>query len=154
MELNFTFIVIICSIYSSPSYFPANAFRKPVLSTGFGVMCKLRFSSRAPAGGGKSRPSPPSWKMEKKNICCMGVFLLLFLLMGMPFSPCEGSFHHVGFFSMSGSFFGHAPPPAKILRAPMISCSLESLARLSTLSQSYLLRTLNIYLCVVLGISC
>ena len=94
------------------------------------IIKAMRLQAWAPAGGGKSKPSPPPLEKKRSSLAILGAFLLLFLHMGpflLRFSHFWGPFYHVGAFlllftSWWGPFWGRAPPPLrKFLRAPMIA---------------------------------
>ena len=71
------------------------------------IIKATRLQAWTPAGGGKSRPSPPYLENEKKDFGYIGgLFATFFSFLG-SFSPCGGLY--ATFYFMVGAFFWACP---------------------------------------------
>ena len=82
------------------------------------IIKATRLQAWAPAGGGKSRPSPPYLDNKKSILAILGAFLL-------RFSHFWGPFHHVGAFMLLFTswwehFFGLAPSTKILIKSCLI----------------------------------
>ena len=85
------------------------------------IIKATRLQAWAPAGGGKSMPSPPYLENKKKYFGYIGgLFATFFSFLG-SFSPCGGLY--ATFYFMVGAFFWLAPSTKILIKSCLIKHS-------------------------------